>query len=61
MSSAIKFNGGGHLNHEIFWSSLCPQADSALPEKGPLFDAIIEGWGSIDNFISVFNARTAAI
>ena len=36
-------------------------ADSALPEKGPLFDAIIEGWASIDNFISVFNTRTAAI
>ena len=61
LSSAIKFNGGGHLNHEIFWSSMCPQADSAMPESGPLFDALIEGWGSIDNFISVFNSRTAAI
>lgn len=61
LSSAIKFNGGGHLNHTIFWDSLCAQADSSLPENGPLFDAIIEGWGTLDNFISVFNSRTAAI
>ena len=33
-SQAIKFNGGGHINHELFWDSLCPQADSALPEEG---------------------------
>merc|ERR1712079_788688 len=61
LSTPIKFNGGGHLNHEIFWASLCPQADSALPESGPLYDAIIEGWESIDNFINMFNTRTAAI
>ena len=61
LSNLIKFNGGGHLNHELFWDSLCPQADSAIPERGPLHDAIVEGWGSIDGFIKVFNTRTAAI
>lgn len=29
----IKFNGGGHLNHEFFWDSLCPTNDSQRPEK----------------------------
>lgn len=24
LSQSIKFNGGGHLNHEFFWDSLCP-------------------------------------
>lgn len=24
LSQAIKFNGGGHLNHEFFWESLSP-------------------------------------
>ena len=57
----IKFNGGGHLNHTLFWDSLCAQADSAMPERGPLYDAIIDGWGSIDGFIKMFNVRTAAI
>ena len=57
----IKFNGGGHLNHELFWDSLCPKADSSLPESGPLHEAMVEGWGSIDEFIKMFNTRTAAI
>ena len=62
LSQQIKFNGGGHLNHEFFWDSLCPQADSALPEEGSeLHKYLIEGWGTLDNFIKVFNARTAAI
>ena len=30
----ITFNAGGHYNHEFFWDSLCPQADSDLPEEG---------------------------
>ena len=27
LTQAIKFNGGGHLNHEFFWESLCPPGD----------------------------------
>ena len=61
LTNAIRFNGGGHLNHEFFWDSLCPQADSALPDSGPLHDAIISSWGSMEEFVRVFNARTAAI
>ena len=62
LSQQIKFNGGGHLNHEFFWDSLCPQADSSLPEEGSeLNKYILAGWGTLDNFVSVFNARTAAI
>lgn len=61
LSHQIRFNGGGHLNHEFFWESLCPMADSQLPDSGPLYDAIIEGWGTLDQFIKVFNQRTAAI
>jgi Fe-Mn family superoxide dismutase len=26
----LKFNGGGHINHSIFWKVLCPNG-SALP------------------------------
>merc|ERR1711862_312249 len=24
LHGALKFNGGGHLNHSIFWQNLCP-------------------------------------
>ena len=61
LSNQIRFNGGGHLNHEFFWESLCAQADSSLPDSGPLHEAIVEGWGTMDEFIRVFNQRTAAI
>ena len=32
LSKAIKFNGGGHFNHEFFWDSLCTPKDSHRPE-----------------------------
>src|ERR1700733_8238248 len=25
LQSAIKFNGGGHVNHSIFWTNLAPK------------------------------------
>src|SRR5437016_2718963 len=25
LQSLIKFNGGGHINHSIFWTNLAPQ------------------------------------
>ena len=62
LSNLIHFNAGGHLNHEFFWESLCPTADSALPEPGSdLHTAITDQWGSIDEFIKNFSTRTAGI
>ena len=50
------------MNHEFFWETLCPVADSAMPEEGSeLHKYLTEGWGSIDNFLTQFNTRTASI
>ncbi|MEX0961787.1 MAG: superoxide dismutase [Simkaniaceae bacterium] len=59
---AIKFNGGGHLNHSLFWQNLAPvnKGGGELP-KGPLKKAIEEQFGSIDDFIEKFSAMTAPI
>ena len=61
LQKPLHFNGGGHINHTLFWDSMCAQADSALPENGPLYDALIASWGSLDVFKTTFNQRTAAI
>lgn len=31
IQNAIKFNGGGHINHSIFWNNLSPQG-GGLPD-----------------------------
>ena len=64
LSQAIKFNGGGHLNHEFFWDNLAPIGNGGgeLPKQGSdLHKMISEEWGSVDSFISHFSANTAAV
>lgn len=62
LQQAIKFNGGGHINHSIFWTNLAPtNLGGGQPSDGPLSKAIIEKWDSMDKFIEDFNAKAAAI
>merc|ERR1711920_321878 len=52
---AIKFNGGGHVNHSIFWTNLAPpNAGGGVLDDGELSAAINARWGSLDNFQTVF-------
>eukprot|EP01025_Chloroclados_australasicus_P010491 TRINITY_DN1426_c0_g1_i1.p1 TRINITY_DN1426_c0_g1~~TRINITY_DN1426_c0_g1_i1.p1 ORF type:complete len:220 (-),score=27.41 TRINITY_DN1426_c0_g1_i1:201-860(-) len=60
LHSALKFNGGGHVNHSIFWKNLCPVKDYA-PPQGNILEAINTEFGSYENFISKFNQKTAAV
>merc|ERR1712080_674453 len=46
MGGALKFNGGGHLNHSIFWQNLCP-GGSGEP-SGALAEAITRDFGSFE-------------
>eukprot|EP00466_Bigelowiella_natans_P020703 jgi/Bigna1/41304/e_gw1.51.118.1 len=62
LQGAIKFNGGGHVNHTIFWENLAPtSAGGGDGPTGDLLAAIEAKWGSMDNFMKSFNAKTAAI
>ena len=62
MEKLVRFNGGGHFNHEFFWDSLCSKKDSALPEAGSVLHThITKNFSSLDNFIKVFNKETASI
>ena len=60
--STIKFNGGGHLNHSIFWTNLAPKNQGGgTPPEGLLAEAINENFGSLQNLISQLSTKTIAI
>ncbi len=62
LQSAIKFNGGGHVNHSIFWTNLAPVGKGGgEPPKGELAQALTTEFGSVENFIEKFSALTVAI
>lgn len=62
LESAIKFNGGGHINHSIFWTNLAPQKKGGGElKKGALLEAIEAQFGSLPIFIEKFSAKTVAI
>lgn len=52
LQQAIKFNGGGHVNHTLFWENLVPASSGdAQPSSAPTLVAEIEKtWGSLDAF-----------
>ncbi len=62
LQSALKFNGGGHVNHSIFWTNLISEKKGGGNlEKGKLHDAIVAGFGSLDALISEMSAKAVAV
>ncbi|ROT34539.1 manganese-superoxide dismutase, partial [Sodiomyces alkalinus F11] len=61
--AAINFNGGGHINHSLFWENLTPAASpAAKPESAPkLVAEITKIWGGLDKFKAAFNASLLGI
>ena len=58
LQGAIKFNGGGHVNHSIFWSNLTP--GGSAPSEALELD-IKKYFGSMDALIQKMSAETVAI
>ncbi len=54
----VRNNGGGHLNHSLFWESMSPDGGGA-PE-GELAQAIESTFGSFDDFKEQFEAAGVA-
>lgn len=50
--AAIRNNGGGHFNHDLFWEILHPENRGYL--TGELRDAIEAQYGSVDEFKAEF-------
>ncbi|KAG7396448.1 Superoxide dismutase [Mn], mitochondrial [Phytophthora boehmeriae] len=59
---ALKFNGGGHVNHSIFWTNLAPSSQGGGGEpEGELRKAIDREFGSFEDFKKTMAAKSAAV
>jgi len=55
--TTVRNNGGGHVNHSLFWEVLAPNGGGE--PTGELADAINESFGSFDDFKSELAAAAA--
>lgn len=55
-----QFNGGGHVNHSIFWTNMAPPKDCSPPE-GALLAAIEAEFGSLDAMKKQFAAQAVGV
>ena len=55
--TAVRNNGGGHVNHSMFWKLL--KAGGGGQPSGPLAQAIKESFGDLEQFKTKFEAAGA--
>lgn len=55
--TAVRNNGGGHMNHSMFWQIMAPNAGGE--PSGPLADAIKSAFGGFEGFKEKFAAAGA--
>lgn len=56
-NKAVRNNGGGFYNHSLFWEVMSPIDKGEL--SGELKDAILEAYGSFEDFKSAFSSAAA--
>merc|ERR1711970_356795 len=61
LAAAINFNGGGHLNHTIFWSNMAPPPLGGGVPSGPLADQINKDFGSFDAFKKELTTKASGV
>lgn len=61
--SSVRFNGGGHYNHSMFWKLLAPKKNGGgeVPENSNLTNTISSEWGSVKKFQENFNTKAAGV
>jgi len=60
LEGALKFNGGGHINHTLFWENLCAKDNSELTD-GPLKVAIEASFGDVDFMKQELSSKSVAV
>ena len=59
LAPAIKFNGGGHVNHTLFWENLAPAGTTSVGETTQ--KAIDMAFGDMESFQQRMSAQTIAV
>jgi len=59
LGPALRFNGGGHINHSIFWANLSPKGGGE--PSGDLADLIKRDFGSFDTLKQRLSASTVGV
>ena len=57
--TTVRNNGGGHYNHCLFWLWMSP--DGGGQPDGPLKEAIINRYGSFENFVEEFTTKAIGL
>lgn len=63
LQQTVRFNGGGHINHSLFWKNLAPagSGETSLDAAKELVVAIAKTWGSFDDFKQAFSSALLGI
>ena len=56
-NAAVRNNGGGYYNHDLFWKVMSPNGGGE--PKGALAEAINDAFGSYENFKDTFSKAAA--
>ncbi|THX12987.1 manganese and iron superoxide dismutase [Aureobasidium pullulans] len=57
----ITFNGGGHINHSLFWENLCAASESKVTDAKQVVAEIKKQWGGIEEFKTAFGEMCLGI
>lgn len=60
LQPAIRFNGGGHINHAIFWQVLSAKEGGNQP-TGALAEQIKKDFGSFDKMITQLSNASVGV
>lgn len=59
-NTAVRNNGGGHFNHDLFWRTMAPQDQTGEPSP-ELLAAIDSAFGSMEDFKDAFSSAAGGL
>jgi len=61
LQDALRFNGGGHLNHTLFWENLAPKESTKVKQGSDLYEALEVSFGGVEEMKKKMSAASIAV